>query len=286
MHVPVIDHGATDAPELFVRSLKETGFAVFVNHPVPTQLVEAVYSEWYDFFHSEDKQTYLFTERQDGYYPPSIAETAKGADKRDLKEFFHVYDWGQYPAGLSDSARTLREHGKAFATQLLGWVEEHTPAEVTAGLSMPLSKMMEGSTRTLLRILHYPPMHGDEEAGAVRAAAHEDINLITVLPGSPEPGLQVKDTAGNWHDVAANPGTIVINAGDMLQLATKGYYPSTTHRVMNPVGEGRFRSRMSTPIFLHPADDVQLSPEKTAYEYLQERIRELRVTAPPLAPSP
>ena len=142
---------------------------------------------------------------------------------------------------------------------------------------MPLSQMLDGSTRTLLRILHYPPLTGTEQTGAVRAAAHEDINLIMVLPGSPEPGLQVRDLDGNWHDVAADPGTMAVNAGDMLQLATKGYYPSTTHRVVNPTGDGRLRSRMSAPIFLHPADDVQLSPEKTAFGYLQERIRELRV---------
>jgi isopenicillin N synthase-like dioxygenase len=278
MQVAVIDYRDADADTQFVRSLRETGFAVFVNHPISTDLVETVYQEWYDFFHLDAKHAYRFGEKQDGYYPPSIAETAKGAEKRDLKEFFHVYDWGRYPAEVSDNALKLREQGKSFATELLAWVEQHTPNEVTDLLSMPLSHMMDGSTRTLLRILHYPPLIGDEEAGAVRAAAHEDINLITVLPGSPEPGLQVKDTAGNWHDVAANPGTIVINAGDMLQLATKGYYPSTTHRVMNPIGEGRTRSRMSTPIFLHPADDVRLSPDKTAFEYLQERIRELRVT--------
>ncbi len=278
MHVSVIDHRDSDADEQFVRSLKETGFAVFTNHPISTDLVEGVYAEWYNFFQCEDKHAYRFGEMQDGYYPPSIAETAKGSQKRDLKEFFHVYETGQYPASVSDAAHSLRNEGKAFATQLLGWVEAHTPEEIKQSLSMPLMQMMERSTRTLLRILHYPPMQGDEEVGAVRAAAHEDINLITVLPGSPEPGLQVKDTAGNWHDVAADPGTIVINAGDMLQLATKGYYPSTTHRVMNPVGDGRFRSRMSSPIFLHPADNVQLSPEKTAFEYLQERIRELRVS--------
>ncbi len=277
MHVAVIDYQDADADIQFVRSLRETGFAVFVNHPISTKLVETVYQEWYEFFHLDVKHTYCFGEKQDGYYPPSIAETAKGAEKRDLKEFYHVYDWGQYPDVVSDNALKLREQGKAFATELLVWVEKHTPADVTSQLSMPLSKMMDGSTRTLLRILHYPPLSGSEEPGAVRAAAHEDINLITVLPGSPEPGLQVKDTAGNWHDVAANPGTVVINAGDMLQLATKGYYPSTTHRVMNPTGDGRFRSRMSTPIFLHPADDVQLSPEKTAFQYLQERILELRM---------
>lgn len=278
MQVLTVDYSAPDAAERFVLSLRETGFAVLVNHPIPVELVNGVYSEWYDFFRSDAKHTYVVDADggQDGYYPPAISETAKGNSKRDLKEFFHVYGDGKYPAEVSDAAFRLRAAGQALATELLHWVEAGTPPEVQARLSMPLSHMMNGSTRTLLRVLHYPPLTGEEEAGAVRAAAHEDINLITVLPGSPEPGLQVKDLAGNWHDVAADPGTIAINAGDMLQLATEGYYPSTTHRVVNPAGDAKLRSRMSTPIFLHPADDVQLSPEKTAFQYLQERIQELR----------
>jgi isopenicillin N synthase-like dioxygenase len=276
MQVLTIDYTSADAPEQFVRSLRETGFAVLVNHPIPVSLVNGVFDEWYQFFQTEAKHAYRFV-GQDGYYPPSIAETAKGNNIKDLKEFFHVYGWGVYPAEVSDQAKDLRNAGMTLATQLLHWVEAGTPQEVQDQLSMPLSSMLDGSTNTLLRILHYPPLTGDEQSGAVRAAAHEDINLITVLPGSPEPGLQVRDLAGNWHDVAADPGTMAINAGDMLQLATKGYYPSTTHRVVNPTGDGRLRSRMSTPIFLHPADNVQLSPEKTASQYLQERIRELRV---------
>jgi isopenicillin N synthase-like dioxygenase len=278
MQVLTIDYRSDTAPQQFVQSLRETGFAILVNHPIPLALVNGVFDEWYQFFLTEAKHTYRFTDRQDGYYPPSIAETAKGNDIKDLKEFFHVYDWGQYPAEVTDAAKQLREAGQSLAIELLGWIEAGTPQTVRDALSMPLSHMMQGSTRTLLRILHYPPLTGDEQPGAVRAAAHEDINLITVLPGSPEPGLQVRDLSGHWHDVAADPGTLAINAGDMLQLATKGYYPSTTHRVMNPTGDGRLRSRMSTPIFLHPADDVSLSPDKTAFEYLQERIRELRVT--------
>jgi isopenicillin N synthase-like dioxygenase len=278
MQVLTIDHQSPEAPEQFVRSLRETGFAVLVNHPIPVSLVNSVFDEWHGFFQSEAKRAYQFdpTGAQDGYYPPNISETAKGFNKRDLKEFFHVYGTGKYPSEVSQAAMELRAAGTALATQLLHWVEAGTPEDVKAALPMPLSKMMDGSTRTLLRILHYPPLTGDEDPGAVRAAAHEDINLITVLPGSPEPGLQVKDLDGNWHDVAADPGTLAINAGDMLQLATKGFYPSTTHRVVNPTGDGRFRSRMSTPIFLHPADDTPLSPEKTAFQYLQERIRELR----------
>lgn len=276
MDVLVVDMESPTAPQDFVTSLRTTGFAVLVNHPVPTELVEHVHHEWHGFFQGDAKMAYQFTPRQDGYYPPSIAETAKGATVRDLKEFFHIYDGGQYPTEVSDSARQLRHLGAELATMLLGWVDEGTPDEVRAQLSMPLSQMLDGSTRTMLRVLHYPPLTGNEAPNAVRAAAHEDINLLTVLPGSHEPGLQVLDTGGHWHDVPADPGTLVINAGDMLSLATKDYYPSTTHRVVNPTGDGRFRSRMSTPLFLHPADHVVLSPDWTALAFLEERIRILR----------
>jgi len=159
---------------------------------------------------------------------------------------------------------------------LLGWVQDNTPAEVTRLFSRPLDQMMNGSTRTLLRVLRYPPLTGSEEPGAVRAASHEDINLLTVLPAANEPGLQVLDTAGNWHEVPCDFGSLVINCGDMLQLASGGYYPSTSHRVMNPTGESAKRSRLSLPLFLHPADDVVLAEGRTAFSFLQERIAELR----------
>jgi len=125
-------------------------------------------------------------------------------------------------------------------------------------------------------VLRYPPLTGAEEPGAVRAASHEDINLLTVLPAANEPGLQVLDTAGNWHEVPCDFGSLVINCGDMLQLASGGYYPSTSHRVMNPTGESAKRSRLSLPLFLHPADDVVLAEGRTAFSFLQERIAELR----------
>jgi isopenicillin N synthase-like dioxygenase len=143
--------------------------------------------------------------------------------------------------------------------------------------------MLDGSHHTLLRVAHYPPVTGGEPAGAVRAAAHEDINLLTVLPAADRPGLQLLGRDGSWYEVPADPGSIVINAGDMLRLATSGYYPSTTHRVVNPEGAEALRSRVSTPLFLEPADDVELAPGVTAFAFLSERLRRIRgveLTAP------
>jgi len=277
MQVGVVDYTSPTAPEDFTRSLRETGFAVITNHPLPQALVQEIYDEWLRFFESDAKYKYTFSpDNQDGYFGPDVSETAKGNTVRDLKEFFHVYPWGQYPTEVSDAAFRYRDQATEIAKTLLGWVEDNTPPEVAEKFSRPLNKMLDGSTRTLLRILRYPPLSGDEEPGAVRAAAHGDINLLTVLPASNEPGLQVRDIHGNWHDVPCDFGSIAINAGDMLELASGGYYPSTPHQVLNPTDEGARRSRLSLPLFLHPADDVVLSEDRTAFSFLQERIAELR----------
>ena len=124
-----------------------------------------------------------------------------------------------------------------LAQELLGWIEEYAPAEVKAKFTQSLPSMVKESAGTLLRVLHYPPMTGEEEPGAIRAAAHGDINLLTVLPAANEPGLQVIASDGSWYDVPCDFGNIIINIGDMLQEASGGYYPSTIHRVINPTGE-------------------------------------------------
>ena len=143
--------------------------------------------------------------------------------------------------------------------------------------SQPLGDIIKDSDQTLLRILHYPPLKGDEEVDAIRAAAHEDINLITILPAANEPGLQVKAKDGSWLDVPCDFGNLIVNIGDMLQEASGHYFPSTTHRVVNPDGADMTKSRISLPLFLHPRPDVVLSERHTAGSYLQERLRELGV---------
>ena len=115
----------------------------------------------------------------------------------------------------------------------------------------------------------------NEKDGAIRGAAHEDINLITVLVAGTQPGLQVKDINESWHDVSCDPGCLAINTGDMLQEASGGYFPSTTHQIVNPRNNIKNISRYSMPLFLHPKDSVQLSDKYTAREYLDERLMEI-----------
>ncbi|MEZ9106087.1 isopenicillin N synthase family dioxygenase [Vibrio cyclitrophicus] len=278
MKLETVDYLADDAAEQFVRSLRETGFGVLKNHPIPKELVESIYENWYQFFISEEKENFHFNiETQDGYFPPSVSEVAKGHTVKDIKEYFHVYPWGQIPDQLKEQILDYYQRANTFAQELLGWVEAHAPKEVQEKFSIALSEMINGSEQTLLRVLHYPPMQGDEEPDAIRAAAHEDINLLTVLPAANEPGLQVKAQNDEWLDVPCDFGNMIINIGDMLQEASGGYFPSTTHRVINPSGERQEKSRISLPLFLHPKPEVVLSEKYTANEYLMERLRELGV---------
>lgn len=278
MQVQVVDYRAADAAEKFTRSLHETGFGVLTNHPIRQSLVEKIYADWLAFFNSEAKHGFAFSkETQDGYFSTEISETAKGSTQKDIKEYFHIYPWGRIPEQLKEDALTYYREANALAAELLGWVERYTPPEIAAKYREPLSQMIEGSQQTLLRVLRYPPLTGNEPAGSLRAAAHGDINLLTILPAANEPGLQVLGKDNAWHDVPCDFGTLTINIGDMLQEASAGYYPSTQHRVVNPTGEGATKSRVSLPLFLHPRDNVVLSDRYTAGAYLQERLRELGV---------
>ncbi|MCW8345558.1 isopenicillin N synthase family oxygenase [Vibrio sp. ZSDZ65] len=278
MKLETVDYLDPNAPELFVNSLRETGFGVLKNHPIPKSLVESIYKNWQVFFNSSEKEGYRFNvDTQDGYFPPSVSEVAKGHAVKDIKEYFHIYPWGQIPVELKSEILDYYSRANAFAEELLGWVESHAPKDVQEKFSIALSEMINNSDKTLLRVLHYPPMTGDEEPGAIRAAAHEDINLLTVLPAANEPGLQVKTQDGGWLDVPCDFGNLIINIGDMLQEASGGYFPSTTHRVINPTGEKQTQSRISLPLFLHPKPEVVLSERYTADSYLMERLRELGV---------
>lgn len=287
MNVLTVEYGRGDSKKRFTESLRDTGFAVLSNHPIPQELIKAVFEDWAAFFTTTVKHEYLFdVKTQEGYFPFK-SENAKNYNIKDLKEFYHLYEWSKLPKGLTDKTWEFFKRMSALSNELLGWVQEETPADIRSRLSMPLTQMTEGSRETLLRPIHYPPIVGNEEVGAIRAAAHEDINLITLLPAATAPGLQVLDNAGTWHNVSCDPGTIAINAGDMLQMATEGYYRSTTHRVINPAdSENAGKPRYSMPLFLHPRADVRLSSQYTAGSYLEERLREIGLIHQKPKPAP
>jgi isopenicillin N synthase-like dioxygenase len=140
---------------------------------------------------------------------------------------------------------------------------------------------------SVMRLLHYPPVPAEAE-GRIRAAAHEDINTITLLLGAEEAGLQLLARDGRWLPVSPPEGALAVNIGDMLQRLTNGRLRSTTHRVVNPVGERARHARYSMPFFLHFRPDFLIDSEAelgvprietpiTAHDYLEERLREIKL---------
>ena len=168
--LPTVDYHHPDAAKLFVESLRETGFGVLTNHPIPQDSVNGIYEHWLTFFNGDSKTDFAFsTEKFDGFFPAEQAEAAKGRTVRDIKEYYHYYPWGRCPQELQQEIKQYYNLACEFASTLLKWIEEQSPAEVSALYSEPLSDMMEGSQQSLLRILHYPPLRGDEKPDAIRA---------------------------------------------------------------------------------------------------------------------
>ena len=278
MQVQRINYNDLDAPQRFTESLRHTGFGVLTNHPLTKATISNLYENWQDFFTAprEHKESFRYDQdTQIGWAPPEVAETAKGNDKRDLKEYFNYFSHGTCPTSLQPITTLAYQQLHQVASTLLVWIQNHTPEEIQTKFSLPLPEMILDSSQILFRINYYPAITGQEEIGALRAADHTDINLITVLTAGSDAGLQARDLAGNWHDVPYELGDLVINVGDMLQECSGGYYPSTVHRVLNPTGEASARVRMSCPLFVHPRPEVVLSERYTQASYVHERLVEL-----------
>ena len=272
-----IDVNNENAKHDFFTSFQNTGFAVMENHGISFELIDKVYDEWKQFFNSKDKYDYKFnTDTQDGFFP-FRSESAKDNPIKDLKEFFHVYPNSNLPNYLSSNTRSLYTQLTNLGNMLLGWLDELTPENIQELFSESLFNMVKGSNKNLLRVLHYPPIEEKVEKGAIRAAAHEDINLITLLVSGSQPGLEAMDKDGKWHKVPVDKGMITVNVGDMLQMASGGYFPSTSHRVVNPESSTQNVSRFSLPMFMHPRNEVILKPGTTAHDYLQERLKEINL---------
>ncbi len=289
----------------FVSSLgkayEDIGFVALKNHRLSDELVEGLYREVQAFFAMDTavKEKYEIEgiAGQRGYTGFG-KEHAKGRNTGDLKEFWHFGQYvededpiaSEYPANVAvDELPRFTSIGKE-AYQTL----EATGRDMLRALAIYLDldenyfdpHIHNGNS--ILRPIHYPPIT-EEPKDAVRAAEHEDINLITLLMGASAEGLEVLNKAGEWVPVTALPGQIIVNVGDMLQRHSNNKLRSTTHRVVNPPKEKWHESRFSIPFFLHPRSEMPLDCLATCideqhpkqYEdisagaYLEERLREI-----------
>lgn len=272
--VKIVDMQSSTWPKMLDHSFRNTGFAILKNHGVNFRNIEVLYTQWVEFFASSTKHMYKSENGNNGYVP-FRSENAKGNPVKDLKEFFHIFHpFDKVPEGVSKMlTEKVTEEMMKVARQLLFVLQPSIPREMYSIHGESIHRMVKDSNSNLLRILHYPAIDGTPEPGAVRAAAHEDINMITLLPAATQPGLEVLDLNGSWHKIECDPGTIIVNVGDMLQEASDGVFKSTTHRVVNPEGDNV--PRYSMPFFVHPRSECALSKKYTAGEYLNERLKEI-----------
>ena len=260
----------------FMASLHEYGFAAVIDHPLDDERVARIYGEWLAFFSSGKAAGFRMDPvKQDGYFSLQEAEHAKGFEERDYKEYFQFYPWGRCPETLQEDLASHFDAAVELGAELLNCIARSLPDAVTTELTEPLRDMIRGSEQSMLRVLHYPPVPVGRSV--LRAAPHEDINLLTLLPAADGPGLELQLRSGEWISVPHSPGQLIVNIGDMLQEVTGGFLPSTSHRVATPDIQQPTVSRMSLPLFLHPRPDVVLSPRYTAGQYLMQRLDELGV---------
>ena len=284
------------------KAYEEIGFVALKGHFLDDQLVENLYSEVRNFFSLplEVKSTYEIPGigGQRGYVSFG-KEHAKGRSAGDLKEFWH---FGQYVSKDSKYASeypenvTVNELANFNATGKQAYqMLEKTGIYVLRALALHIGldefyfDDYIANGNSILRPIHYPPITHEPKDGAVRAAAHGDINLITLLMGAQGKGLQVQNHDGDWIDAMAQPDELMINVGDMLSRHTNNKLKSTIHQVVNPPRELWGTSRYSIPFFMHPVSDMPLNclpqcidadhPKQfediTAGAYLNERLVEL-----------
>lgn len=285
--VPVLSiKDGIDADALY-NALTDTGFVVVTDHGIDLSRLENAYAAVEGFFAlpTEEKEKYVVGKDGQRGYTAFGRENAKGNDVPDLKEFWHV-------GRESIAPNVWPEKPEAFEREVAWLYDEldRVGLDLLRSLTKPLDvaedtfdKMATGGN-SVLRLLHYPPVAEDADPNAVRAAAHEDINLITLLVSASAAGLELLDRDGNWRAIEAPANAIIADAGDMLARITNQKIPATTHRVVNP--EGPNVSRYSMPFFLHPKPDAMLSvfpqfrdgtemEDITGGDFLAERLREI-----------
>lgn len=304
--IPTLDiRQFTSDKENFVKQVgqayKQFGFCGFNNHGVTDELVERAFVVTQAFFElpTKIKQQYYFANQGGarGYTAKGI-EKAKDSDHVDLKEFWHVgrefATQSPHPSLFPNVWPKEINEFKAVTLELYNALES-LGNKVLRALALVLEQdeeYFEDKTNTgnsVLRLIHYPPIE-DASTQSIRAGQHEDINLITLLVGSHEAGLEILKRDGSWLPVTMLPGAIVVNIGDMLQRLTNNVLPSTTHRVVNPQGDASKNPRYSMPFFLHPnpefmidslnscvSDDNPNQYDKpiTANDYLTQRLTEI-----------
>lgn len=278
------------------EGLRHYGFVILKDHDVPTDLLQQAYDLSAEFFARPEQEKMAFF-REDGQrgYTPIGREHAKNSDHPDLKEFWHIgreftdgsalaklyppNKWPEQPSGFRTIFLQLFDALEAAGLTLLAALAP------SLGVDKTYFTNMASTGNSILRLLHYPPIPDTADPNCLRAGAHEDINLITILVAANGSGLELLDRDGKWLPVETDPKNLIVDAGDMLARICNDTVPATTHRVVNPSGPNV--SRYSMPFFMHPRADAVLAcldrckgsgakyPDIIADDLLKQRLKEI-----------
>ena len=282
-------------------ALVQLGFFALEGHGVDSDLIASSYQEAENFFLKTESEKKKYEDpaiKGQRGYTSFGREHAKNNSNPDLKEFWHVgrefaedhelYDdypqniWPENSPGFKKTYLDLYNRLDTCSLEIL--------KACSLYIGQPESYFADMATNgnTILRVIHYPPVDESMNPSSIRAAAHEDINLITLLCESTASGLELLERNGTWRPIHSIKGQIIVDAGDMLQNVTNGYFKSTTHRVVNP--DNSRERRFSIPFFVHPRSEVDLSPDAycvqktggkaefqniTAGKFLHQRLAEI-----------
>lgn len=278
--------------------LKDYGFIILKDHGISQQLFDDAYSILAQFFALPEEAKLKYAKAEGGQrgYTPFGKEHAKDAAVMDLKEFWHVgrdieathkfkkyYPDNVWPSEMPQFKTIFQSLYKSL---------DDAGRSMLQALTFPLDvpnhyfDYMIDDGNSILRLLHYPPIKAGTDKRALRAAPHEDINLITLLPAATAAGLQLKDRDGTWLDVEGRPGELIVDAGDMLSRICNDVIPATTHQVIN-TPQAASQSRYSMPFFMHPHPEAILScipsckgdgakyPDISSHDFLMQRLIEI-----------
>lgn len=289
-----------DFVQKFLNGLKEYGFIILKDHLVEKSVIDESYQLISKFFALPVETKLNFVSPSGGGqrgYTPFGKEHAKNNPMPDLKEFWHVgrevsanHPYAPYyPNNIwpeSVVPRFTEVLSKLYAQ--LDLTSAALLEALSLALDVPKSYFLNmiDNGNSVLRPLHYPPLAPNTPSGAIRSAAHEDINLITILVGATTSGLELLDRDGSWLPVNNKDGQLVVDSGDMLSRISNETIPATTHRVVNPLN-AQNSSRYSMPFFVHPNPDTMLEcipscrgegakfPPINAHEFLLQRLKEI-----------
>ncbi len=277
--------------------LKEYGFIILKDHTIEQKKVDNAYELVKEFFNlpTETKMKYKMSNGGQRGYTPFKVEHAKDSQHPDLKEFWHVgrdllqtsQFYGVYPENIwPTEINNLKETFQSLYSEM-DKTSRILLEAIGKGLDTPngFFNSMVDDGNSILRMIHYPPTKGQDTLNSVRSAAHGDINLITMLVGATDSGLQLLDRDGSWLNVSSKPGEIVVDTGDMMERLTNSVLPSTIHRVVNPSSDNT--TRYSMPFFVHPHSKASLKclpscvgkgekyTEISAGDFLNQRLKEI-----------